>query len=92
MAGIVGPRDGEHYWVANYNFPAAFMDYVKTRPILSDRGSVAGRALLERDIVHIADVLADPEFTFNEAQKEATTERSSQFLSCARGRLSVSSC
>ena len=45
------------------------MDYVKTRPILADRGSVAGRALLERGVVHIADVLADPEFTFGEAQK-----------------------
>ena len=45
------------------------MDYVRTRPILPDRGSVAGRALLERGVVHIADVLADPEFTFSEAQK-----------------------
>jgi signal transduction histidine kinase len=45
------------------------MDYVRTRPILADRGSVAGRALLERGVIHIADVLADPEFTFSEAQK-----------------------
>ena len=45
------------------------MDYVKTRPILRDRGSVAGRALLEGRVVHIADVLADPDFTFSEAQK-----------------------
>ena len=36
---------------------------------MADRGSVAGRALLERGVVHIADVLADPEFTFSEAQK-----------------------
>ena len=69
MAGIVRPRDGQHYWATDYNFPPAFMDYVKTRPILADRGSVAGRALLERGVVHIADVLADPEFTFSEAQK-----------------------
>ncbi len=69
MAGIVRPKGGEHYWVTSVNFPAAFMDYVKTRPILRDRGSVAGRALLERRVVHIADVVADPDFTFNEAQK-----------------------
>ena len=69
MAGIVRPRDGQHYWATDYRFPSAFMDYVKTRPILADRGSVAGRALLERGVVHIVDVLADPEFTFGEAQK-----------------------
>jgi two-component system, NtrC family, sensor kinase len=69
MAGIVRPREGQHYWATDYNFPPAFMDYVRTRPILPDRGSVAGRALLERGVVHIADVLADPEFTFSEAQK-----------------------
>jgi GAF domain-containing protein len=69
MAGIVRPRDGEHYWATNHNFPQSFMDYVKTRPILRDRGSVAGRALLEGRVVHIADVVADPDFTFSEAQK-----------------------
>jgi len=69
MAGIVRPKGGEHYWVTNFHFPSAFMDLVKTRPILRDRGSVAGRALLERRIVHVADVLADPDFTYGEAQK-----------------------
>jgi GAF domain-containing protein len=69
MAGIVRPRDGEHYWATNHNFPQSFMDYVKTRPILRDRGSVAGRALLEGRVVHITDVVADPDFTFGEAQK-----------------------
>jgi GAF domain-containing protein len=69
MAGIVRPKDGEHYWVTSLNFPPAFMDYVKTRPIMRERGSVAGRALLEGRVVHIADVLADPDFTFGEAQK-----------------------
>jgi GAF domain-containing protein len=69
MAGIVRPKDGEHYWVTSLNFPPAFMEYVQTRPILRDRGSVAGRALLEGQVVHISDVLADPDFTFNEAQK-----------------------
>ena len=69
MAGIVRPKDGEHYWATSHNFPQAFMDYVKVRPILRDRGSVAGRALLEGRVVHIADVVADPDFTFSEAQK-----------------------
>ena len=69
MAGIVRPKGGEHYWVTNFKFPSAFMDFVKTRPILRDRGSVAGRALLEGRVIHIPDVLADPNFTYTEAQK-----------------------
>ena len=69
MAGIIRPKGGEYYWVTSVNFPSAFMDYVRTRPITRDRGSVAGRALLEGRVVHIADVLADSDFTFSEAQK-----------------------
>jgi GAF domain-containing protein len=69
MAGILRPRGGDYYWVTAFNFPPAFMDFMKTRPILRDRGSIAGRALLEGRIVHSSDVLADTDFTFGDAQK-----------------------
>ena len=69
MAGIVRPKGGEHYWVTSLNFPPAFTEIVKARPILRNRGSVAGRALVEGHVVHIHDVLADSEFTYTEAQK-----------------------
>ena len=69
MAGIVRPRGEAHFWVTTLNFPAAFMEFVKIRPILRDRGSVAGRVLLEGRVVHSPDVLADPDFTFGDAQK-----------------------
>jgi GAF domain-containing protein len=69
MAGIVRPEGGEHYWVTALNFPPAFMDLVKARPILRDRGSIAGRVLLEGSVVHSPDVLADPDFTYGDAQK-----------------------
>ena len=36
---------------------------VHKRPIAADRGSVSGRAVLERRTVQIHDALADPEFT-----------------------------
>jgi GAF domain-containing protein len=45
------------------------MDYVKDIPIEIDRGSAAGRALLESRMVHIPDVKADPEYTLAETQK-----------------------
>src|SRR5262249_17379888 len=44
MAGIVRPRDDVHYWATTLNFPPAFGELMKTRPILRDRGSLAGRA------------------------------------------------
>jgi signal transduction histidine kinase len=45
------------------------MDYVRSVPVIPDRGSATARALLEGVVVHIPDVQADPDYTFNEAQK-----------------------
>jgi len=69
MAGIVRPKDGEYYWVTTFNFRPAFMEFIKAHPILRNRGSVVGRALLEGRVVHAPDILADPDFTYSEAQK-----------------------
>ena len=69
MAGIVRPKGEEYYWVTSFNFPTVFSDFVKTRPILRNRGTAVGRALLEGRVVHLADILADSDFTFSEAQK-----------------------
>src|SRR5262249_13611791 len=38
-------------------------------PVLPERVTVHGRALLEGRAVHIPDVLADPEYTFAEGQR-----------------------
>ena len=44
-------------------------DYSCEHPIGADRGSVTGRTVLEGKVVHVADVLADPEYTWVEAQR-----------------------
>src|SRR5262245_43098907 len=69
MAGILRPQGGAYYWVTAFNFPPAFMELMKTRPILRDRGSIAGRALLEGRVVQSSDVLADTDFTYGDVQK-----------------------
>jgi two-component system, NtrC family, sensor kinase len=46
-----------------------FIEYVRALPVERGRGTATGRALLERRVVHIADVLADPDYTWAEAQK-----------------------
>jgi signal transduction histidine kinase len=38
-------------------------------PVVPERGSAVGRALLEGVVVHIPDVEADPEYTFDSAQR-----------------------
>ena len=46
-----------------------WIDYLKQQMIAPGRGTVAARAVLEGRTIHIPDVLADPEYTFHEAQR-----------------------
>jgi hypothetical protein len=47
------------------------MDYVKDMPVKRERGTAAGCALLERKTIHIPDVQADPEYTFDAKKFDA---------------------
>ena len=66
---ITRQKDGVFYRAEAYGFSEEFVNYVKDVPVVPDRGSITGRALLEGEIIHVADVTADPDFTFAEAQK-----------------------
>src|ERR1700674_3041360 len=68
-ATITRQKDGVFYRAENYGFSDEFMNYVRNVPVAPDRGSATGRALLEGVVVHIPDVEADPDYTFNEAQR-----------------------
>jgi len=58
--------EGLHYQ-ARYNLPAGWAT-IRLDP---ERGSVVGRALLEKKAVQIADVLADPEYAYPDLQAQA---------------------
>jgi GAF domain-containing protein len=66
-ATITRQKDGIFYRAEAYGFSRAFMDHVKVVPVEPEQGSASGRALFEGRTVHILDVQADPEYTF-EAQ------------------------
>jgi signal transduction histidine kinase len=68
-ATITRQRGNAFYRAESYGFSAEFMNYVKDIPIQPERGSASGRALLEGRVIHVADVKADPEYTWVEAQK-----------------------
>src|SRR5262245_18996278 len=48
--------------VAGYNNVPGFKELWAENPILPNRSTTTGRALVERSVVHIPDVLADPEY------------------------------
>ena len=61
---LIGRPKGESFqFEASYGYPREYAELV-AQPVGIDRGSCAGRALLERKIVHVIDVLTDPEYTF----------------------------
>jgi GAF domain-containing protein len=66
---IARERDGVYQRVATYGHSDDFTEYVRALPVIPERGTAVGRALIEGKVVHIPDVLADPEYTFVEAQK-----------------------
>ena len=66
---IARERDGVYLRVATYGFSEDFKGLVRNLPVIPERGTATGRALLEGKVVHIPDVRADPEYTFVEGQK-----------------------
>jgi signal transduction histidine kinase len=56
-------------WGATYGFSLEYQELLKRHAPLAGRGTMSGRVAFERAAVQISDVLADPEFTWFEAQK-----------------------
>jgi PAS domain S-box-containing protein len=67
---ITREKDGIFFRAAeSYGYSPEFVEHVKGKPIETDRGSATGRALLEKKVIHIPDVKADPEYTLLEGQR-----------------------
>jgi PAS domain S-box-containing protein len=68
-ATIARQRGNAFFRTEAYGFSPEFMDYVKDIPVEPDRGTASGRALLEGKVVHIPDVLKDPDYVWPKAQQ-----------------------
>jgi signal transduction histidine kinase len=68
-ATITRQKGGAFFQAEAYGLSPEFLEYVRAVPIVPERGKVMGRALLEGRVVHVPDVLADPEYAWVEAQK-----------------------
>ncbi len=61
--GAVMQRDGEVYRIgSNYGYSREAAQFFAEHPIRPSQGNITGRAASEGRAIHIADVLADPEY------------------------------
>jgi class 3 adenylate cyclase/putative methionine-R-sulfoxide reductase with GAF domain len=68
--GNIVRRVGDVYRITAHSGPVSpdYLGMVMSREYWPGRGSVIGRTVLERQIVHIADVLEDPEYELHDLQ------------------------
>jgi two-component system, NtrC family, sensor kinase len=71
MASLVHPEGSVYRFLASYGYPQRLIEFMETHPVHLGRGTITGRTVIEGKPVHVADVLADPEFTFREGVKIA---------------------
>ena len=69
MVAIMRQNANSYYYATTYGVSANSNNYLKSVAIKAGRETVVGRALLEGRIVQVADVLADPEYRWIEAQE-----------------------
>ena len=75
MAAITRRIGDVYYRAGSHGFPQAFAEYVKDVPVTPERRTITGRTLLEGRVVHVEDVLADPDYDF-EGQELSGNPRS----------------
>jgi signal transduction histidine kinase len=69
LGAITRQKDKAYWQVASYGYPPALIEYMRNNPIELGRGTITGRTALERRVIQISDILADPEYKFVEPSK-----------------------
>jgi signal transduction histidine kinase len=68
-AAITRQLNGVFFFAETYGFSPEYAESVRDRPVKPEDGFASGRALIEGKIIHIADVLADPNYTWTAVQR-----------------------
>ena len=68
-ATIHRPEDDSYPLVANNGYSPEYLKYMREHPIKLHRGSVLGRAVLDRKATQVADVLAEPNYAMGEQRR-----------------------
>ncbi len=67
MGSINRQREHDFQQIASFGFSPEFDAYMQQHPVPGGRGSAVGRAVQDKKIVHIPDVMSDAEYAFREA-------------------------
>src|SRR5262249_27502098 len=68
--GSINREQGSVYrQIANFGHPPEVQRFMRDHPIEVSRGTIVGRTVLEGRTIQIADVQADPEYTFLEGAR-----------------------
>ncbi|HEY1980768.1 MAG TPA: GAF domain-containing sensor histidine kinase [Xanthobacteraceae bacterium] len=70
LAAMHRPQGADSRAIATYGGPPSHRDLAGGVPFEAGRGSVIGRSVLERRPIHVADVLADPDYLLQDAQQK----------------------
>ncbi|MGB8589700.1 MAG: GAF domain-containing protein, partial [Pseudolabrys sp.] len=62
-------NDGLYRLAASFGYPEEFGEHMRQNPLAPGRATTTGRVALEGKMVHIPDVLADPEYAFPKGQQ-----------------------
>src|SRR5262245_30548373 len=68
-AAICRPKGDAYVYVASRGYPREYDEYMSAHPLVPSPRSVLGRAVLERRVVQVADVEAEPNYALAEPQK-----------------------
>jgi two-component system NtrC family sensor kinase len=69
---IIFLPSGEVYRAeALHGYSTEYHKFIESNPIAINRGSVVGRTAIDKQVVHVSDVLTDPNYTRHDAQRMA---------------------
>jgi signal transduction histidine kinase/HPt (histidine-containing phosphotransfer) domain-containing protein len=69
-SAFVFRREGTTYHLAaSHGFSDEFREYIRRHPIAPGRNTLVGRTAITAKIVHIPDVMTDPEYTWFESRR-----------------------
>jgi two-component system NtrC family sensor kinase len=69
MASINREKGVAYQQVASYGYSPEFKTYMRDHPIPAGHGSIVGRTVMQGRMIHVPDVLADPDYRMLKAAK-----------------------